>query len=60
MFVGGYVGLSKPSSFDNMIIDELLGLHRKSLPWSPGCSVEYPIVFVIFTGFDPRCFGGMI
>ena len=46
LFVGSYVGPFKPSS-DDLIIDELLGLHRQSLPWSPGCSVECPMVFVI-------------
>ena len=46
LFVGCYVGPSKPSS-DDLIIDELLGLHRQSLPWSPGCSVECPMVFFL-------------
>ena len=57
LLVGGYVGPSKPSS-DDLINDELFGLHRQSLPWSPGCREECPMVFVMFTGFDPRCLAG--
>ena len=51
LFVGGYVGPSKLSSYDDMIIDELFELHQQSLSWSPGYREECPMVFDIFYGF---------
>ena len=41
------MGPSKPSSCDDLNIDELFRIHQQSLPWSPGCSVECSMVFVI-------------
>ena len=58
LFVGGYVGPFLPSYCDDLNIDELFKIHRQSLSWSPGCREECPMVFVMFTGFDPRCLAG--
>ena len=51
------MGIMKPSSNILNYLNKF-GLHRQSIPWSPRCREECPMVFVIFTGLT-RVVGGM-
>ena len=53
----GHVGTMKPSSNIWNYLNKF-GLHRQSIPWSPGCREECPMVLFIFMGLT-RVVGGM-